>query len=307
MLSLDDNFEHLKCNYPLMPEISIDLNGIIKLLPNLKPDKAAGPDEINPVVLKELKYEIPPIVFAKPKTRQSCGPDEIKPVVLKELRHAIPPIICLLFERSLSTGVLPSDWTEAGVSPLFKKGDKGDPANDRPLSLTCILCKVMEHIIAPNLARHLNNHQILYELQHGFLDQRSSETQLIQLVEDLSKQLIQGKQIDLVLLDFIKAFDKVSHFKLLFKLSQYGNRGDTLTWIKLLLGIQAVILEDESSEEVPVNSGVPQGSILGPLLFVLYINDLPHDIQSQVRFFADDTAVYLTVRNNSGSDILQAD
>ena len=236
----------------------------------------------------------------------------LKSVVLKELWHEMPPIICLLFERSLSTGVLPSDWTKAGVSPLFKKGDKGDPANYRPLSLTCILCKVMEHIIASNLARHFNNHQILYELQHGFrmsCSTFSSETQLIQLVEDLSRQLIQGKQSDLVLLDFSKAFDKIIHFKLLFKLSQHCNRGDTLTWIKsFLVGrTQAVVLESESSEEVPVNSGVPQGSVLGPLLFVLYINDLPHDIQSQVRLFADDTAVYLTVRNNSDGDILQAD
>lgn len=261
-----------------MPEITIDLNGVLKLLSNLKPDKAAGPDDI-------------------------------KPLVLKELRHEIAPIICLLFERSLATGELPTDWTKARVSPLFKKGDKADPANYRPISLTCILCKVMEHIIASNLTRHLNNNKILYELQHGFREQRSCETQLIQLVEDLSRQLIQGNQVDLVLLDFSKAFDKVNHLKLLFKLAQHGVRGNTLKWIKsFLVGrTQAVVLDGESSDEVPVNSGVPQGSVLGPLLFLLYINDLPEDIQSQVRLFADDTAVYLAVRNSSDANILQAD
>ena len=115
----------------------------------------------------------------------------------------------------------------------------------------------------------------------------------MQLVEDLSRQLIQGKQVDLILLDFSKAFDKVSHLKLLFRRSQHGIRGNTLTWIKsFLVGrTQALVLEGESSEEVQVNSGVPQGSVLGPLFFLLYINDLPHDIQSKVRLFADDTAV----------------
>ena len=187
-MNVPDKF---KCNYPTMPEICINQNGIIKLLSNLRPDKAAGPDEIRPIVLKELRLEI-------------------------------DPIIQLIFERSLATGELPSDWTKANVSPIFKKGDKSDPANYRPISLTCILCKVMEHIIASNLTQHLNKYNILYDLQHGFRQKRSCETQLIQLVEDLGRQLVQGKQIDLVLLDFSKAFDKVNHLKLLFKLSQHG-------------------------------------------------------------------------------------
>ena len=132
---------------------------------------------------------------------------------------------------------------------------------------------------------------------------------MIQLVEDLGRQLIQGKQTDLVLLDFSKAFDKVNHIKLLFKLSQHGVKGDTLNWIRAFLvgRTQAVVLEGESSSEVPVTSGVPQGSVLGPLLFLLYINDLPQNIQSQVRLFADDTAVYLTVNSHEAANTLQAD
>ena len=197
-----------------MPDICINLNGITKLLSNLRPDKAAGPDEIRPIVLRELRSEI-------------------------------APIIQLIFERSLATGEVPSDWTKANVSPIFKKGDKSDPANYRPISLTCVLCKVMEHIIASNLTKHLNKHNILYDLQHGFRQKRSCETQLIQLVEDLGRQLIQGKQTDLVLLDFSKAFDKVNHLKLLFKLSQHGVKGDTLNWIRAFLvgRTQAVVLE----------------------------------------------------------------
>ncbi|MCG8046380.1 MAG: hypothetical protein JAY66_11960 [Candidatus Thiodiazotropha taylori] len=270
--------ENLPSQCPSMPEINIDLNGVLKLLANLKPDKAAGPDSIKPLVLKELRLEI-------------------------------APVICLLFQKSLETGQLPADWIKAQVCPLYKKGDKTDPANYRPISLTCIVCKVMEHIIASNISKHMTQQNALYELQHGFREKRSCETQLIQLVEDLARQLTLGKQTDLVLLDFSKAFDKVNHLKLLYKLSNFGITGNTLKWIEsFLIGrTQTVVLDGESSNEVPVTSGVPQGSVLGPLLFLLYINDLPDNIQSQVRLFADDTAVYLTVSSPSDTQTLQSD
>ena len=118
-----------------------------------------------------------------------------------------------------------------------------------------------------------------------------------------------GKLSDLVLLDFSKAFDKVNHLKLLYKLSCFGVKGNTLNWIlSFLIGrTQTVVLDGESSNEVPVTSEVLQGSVLGPLLFLLYINDLPENIQSQVRLFADDTAVYLTVSNLQDSQVLQSD
>ena len=142
-----------------------------------------------------------------------------------------------------------------------------------------------------------------------FQEKRFCETQLVQLMEDLGRQLIKGQQVDLVLLDFSKAFDKVNRIKLLFKLPTHGVKGKTLKWISSFLGgrTQAVVLEGECSPEVPVTSGVPQSSVLGTLLFQLYINDLPENIQSQVRLFADDTAVYLTVINPNDSNILQSD
>ena len=176
-------------------------------------------------------------------------------------------------------------------------------------SITCILCKVLGHIMASHVVKHLNSHDLLYDLQHGFREKRSCETQLTMLVEDLARNMSTCKQTDLVLLDFSKAFDKVNHSKLLWKLHQYGLRGTALAWIRAFLGnrSQTVVLEGEESDSVPVTSGVPPGSVLGPILFLVYIIDLPDELSSQVRLFADDTAVYLT---NGGADdgkVLQND
>ena len=111
---------------------------------------------------------------------------------------------------------------------IFKKGEKSDPSNYRPISLTCVLCKVLEHIVASSVTKHFTELDILYDLQHGFREKRSCKTQLIMLVNELAKNMQMGKQTDLILLDLSKAFDKVAHEKLLLKLHQYGIRGDTL-------------------------------------------------------------------------------
>ena len=118
----------------------------------------------------------------------------------------------------MEEGSLPSEWLKANVSPIFKKGGKSNPANYRPISLTCILCKIFEHIIASNVVKHFDENQILYDLQHGFRSKRSCETQLTMLIEEIHRNLKDGKQTDIILLDFSKAFDKVNHEKLIFKL-----------------------------------------------------------------------------------------
>ena len=251
---------------PHMESITVSTNGIAKLLKDLNPHKAAGPDQI-------------------------------KPLVLQKLRDVIAPILQVIFQRSLNTGRVPKDWSTAFVCPLFKKGDTSLASNYRPISLTSILCKVLEHVVTTNIVSHMDKYNLLYDLQHGFRSKRSCETQLVTLIEDLMRNSIAGNQTDLVLLDFSKAFDKVSHQKLLLKLHRYGIRGPTLKWIQAFLSdrTQTVVIDNEKSATVPVTSGVPQGSVLGPILFLIYINDLPDKTRSKVRLFADDTAIYLAV------------
>ena len=150
----------------------------------------------------------------------------------------------------------------------------------------------------------------LLSLQHGFRENRSCETQLIMLVEDLARKAGNGKQTDLILLDFSKEFNKVNHSKLIWKLHNYGIRSNVLSWIRAFLGdrTQRVVVWGEESDSVPVTSRVPKGSVLGPILFLVYINDLPENVASQVRLFADITAImYLTMEGANDSSVLQQD
>ena len=241
---------------------------------------------------------------------KAAGPDGIRPRVLKELSSELVLILTLLFKASLHQQSLPDIWKHSNVSPIYKKGDKTNPSNYRPVPLTCISCKLLEHIIFSNLNQHLKRNNILYPLQHGFRDKRSCETQLIEFVHDIAYNMQEGIQNGVVVMDFAKAFDKVAHNRLLYKLSSYGVKGNTLGWIgSFLCGrSQKVVLEGKSSSSVPVLSGVLQGSLLGPVLFLIYINDLPEYVSnSAVRLFADDTRLYLTIHNSSDCDKLQED
>ena len=167
----------------------------------------------------------------------------------------------------------------------------------------------MEHVLTSNIMKHGDSHNILFPLQYGFRQNRSCELQLLGFVSDLQNNLDREQQTDVLVLDFSKAFDKVGHQRLLRKLEFYGVRGRNLQWISsfLLQRSQQVVLDGHQSSPVKVESGVPQGSVLGPCLFLYYINDLPDKLSSSVRLFADDSIIYLTIENQHQTQQLQED
>ena len=170
---------------------------------------------------------------------------------------------------SLQLKQVPSNWKYANVTPIFKKGDKSDPVNYRPISLTSQICKVFESIIRDNIVNHLNKHTLLLQSQHGFTKGKSCLTNLLLFLEDITKAIDEGKPLDVIYLDFSKAFDKVPHQRLLLKIKAHGVYGNVADWIGEWLHDrkQTVVLNSENSRLQDVLSGVPQGSVLGPRLF----------------------------------------
>ena len=263
---------------PRMPEITIDVNGVMKLLQELKVNKAPGPDLIPNRVLKECYIELSPILTG-------------------------------LYRKSLKDGHLPRDWLSANVIGIFKKGNKQDASNYRPISLTCVTCKILEHILYSQIMKHYSRHNFISNTQHGFQKGLSCETQLATTVEELQKGLDNKYQQDVVILDFNKAFDKVPHRHLLKKLDASGIRGNTHKWLTAYLTnrTQRVIVDGRSSGEAPVVSGVPQGTVLGPLMFLTYIIDITSDLTSQMKLFADDALLFRPIKSEKDCKSLQKD
>ena len=265
-----------------------------KILENIKID--------NDTVLKAIK---------KLKTGKSPGPDGLHPKVLKEVGKEISPALCIIFNTSMAEGSLPEDWLMANVSPIYKKGKKHIAGNYRPVSLTCIVCKLMEGLVREEVMTFLKANKLLSPKQFGFLSGRSTTLQLLTMLDKWTSILDRGGAIDVIYFDFMKAFDKVSHGRLLLKLRAYGIDGSLHAWIRAFLSDrrQRVTVNEANSSWEAVTSGVPQGSVLGPLLFVIFIDDMPEvvDQDSLLIMYADDAKLSREIKTIDDKETEQED
>ena len=228
------------------------------------------------------------------KTSKAAGLDGIPAILLVEAADQLTTPVTEIFRKSLMEGKIPNDWRKANITPIFKKGSRTSPNNYRPVSLTSILCKCMETIVKRKVLDHLVQNKLICNEQHGFTPGRSCTTQLLDTLDCWTNILDEGGHVDAVYTDFKKAFDSVPHRRLLLKMEALGVKGKVLDWIKDFLSnrTQIVTVNGTPSETGQVTSGIPQGSVLGPLLFVAYINDLPSQAENNVRIFADDTKLF---------------
>jgi hypothetical protein len=260
-----------------MPDLVVKEEGVRALLQSLDPRKSEGPDALTGALLKSFAENVPWFV--------SC--------------------ITHIFQTSLSQGRVPLEWKKALVCPIFKGGSRTSPNNYRPVSLTCILSKTLEHIVATEMWNHIEDNNIMSNNQHGFRKRYNTTTQLLHVTYKAAEALNNRENHHIVSFDFSKAFDKVPHKLLLHKLKAYKFNSKIIKWVEHWLSDRTsrVLVNGKYSCQFENISGVPQGSVLGPLLFLLYVNDIHRGIEADCRLYADDTLLCRNVKKTDGSDL----
>ena len=248
---------------------------------------------MNEICITSQKVEIA-LQRMSPKT--SATPDGIPPIVLKKIGPTILYFLTTFFQLSISTATVPRQWKTANVIPIHKKSSKENATNYRPISLTSSVCRLLEAVVKDEVLQHLMSNNLISRSQQGFLPRRGTATQLLQTLNDWTTAFDNKNPVDVIYTDFSKAFDRVSHAKLSQTLFSFGIGGVNLRWItEFLTGrTQRVEVNGVFSSPLDVISGVPQGSVLGPLLFIIYIEDIQYCCQQhcKIGLYADDSKLY---------------
>lgn len=275
--------------------------GLNALAPPLNSEKALNIFKITTGMVRNI--------LGKINANKTPGPDKIAPRILKESMDQLSKPLATLFNHTLTSGKVPKVWKLANVTPIQKKGDKSLPQNYRPISLTSVVCKVMETILRDKMVNFLEENNLINDSQHGFRNKRSCLTNLLDFYNDVYDIYDETKAVDIIYLDFQKAFDKVPHKRLLHKLHSHGIKGNILSWLKdwLTDRKQRVVINGNASSWKNVLSGVPQGSVLGPILFIIYVNDIDEGISCKISKFADDTKITGRITTTEEKNKLQSD
>lgn len=230
---------------------------------------------------------------------KASGPDGIPAIVLRNAAPELATPLARLFQLCFDKGHMPSMWKVANVIPCYKKGDKHVPSNYRPISLLSMLSKVMERLIYDAMWNHLDTHQLLSNRQFGFRAGHSTSDALTYVAQRLTNSINDREEARIVCLDISKAFDRVWHRGLLAKLSALGFSGKLLKWLQDYLSNRSlkVILNGKESSVKLINAGVPQGSILGPLLFIIFIDDITHGLTNPSILYADDVTLMTFIKS----------
>ena len=257
-----------------------------------------------PMEALTIEYDMIYDLLTKMDPSSSPGPDEVHPQVLKACARELALPLTILFQRSLATGLIPEIWKKSLVTPIYKAGSRSTPLNYRPVSLTCVPCKIMERLVVKHITDYAEQNHLFSNFQFGFRAGHSTEDQLLLMYGRVTQWLDMGQAVDVIYLDYSKAFDLVCHTLLLEKLVSLSFSDVVVAWIRAFLmgrGL-SVVVDGACSTERPVGSGVPQGSVLGPVLFLLYVNSIARDSSSFWVAFADDFKVGIAHNRGENGD-----